>query len=119
MRLNTQSLYKLYCLTCYFVLFQKSLDFEKTKELVDERDKEKGFNRIRCPLCNWQPHSSDLWQCSDVSYPEYFYNGCWTSWNTFDTRGLCPGCNHQWRWTGCLSCGSWSLHEDWYSTNDE
>jgi hypothetical protein len=27
---------------------------------------------------------------------------------------LCPGCAHQWRYTACLRCEGWSLHEDWY-----
>ena len=30
------------------------------------------------------------------------------------TRGRCPGCQHQWQWTTCLSCGVASLHEHWY-----
>ena len=40
-------------------------------------------------------------------------------WNTFATRGLCPGCQHQWRYTSCLECAAWSLHEDWYAAEDQ
>lgn len=61
--------------------------------------------RIRCPRCAWQPRRRDRWIC----VPE-----CGTSWNTFDTRGRCPGCGRQWLETACLACGRWSPHLDWY-----
>jgi hypothetical protein len=77
-------------------------------------DEETDFNRIRCPLCRWQPDASSLWVCCDCDEPEYFYGGCETWWNTFDTGGRCPGCQHQWRWTSCLACEGWSPHADWY-----
>lgn len=71
--------------------------------------------RIRCPLCGWEPRSSDLWTCWDCTVPEGLARGCGTSWHTFDTGGRCPGCDHQWAWTTCLACGRWSRHADWYS----
>ena len=80
-------------------------------EKVAERDT---FEKIRCPLCRWTPDKFSLWTCWDCGYPEYFYNGCGTEWNTFDTRGICPTCSHRWAWTSCLSCWRWSKHEDWY-----
>jgi hypothetical protein len=75
------------------------------------------FSRIRCPLCKWQPKPAHRWFCASCSYPEFFDAGCGTCWNTFTTRGRCPGCNHQWRWTACLNCAQWSLHADWYETD--
>jgi hypothetical protein len=69
---------------------------------------------VRCPLCAWRPRSDDLWFCADAGAPEHFLGGCGTAWNTFETRGRCPGCAHQWRWTACPACEQWSLHEDWY-----
>jgi hypothetical protein len=72
------------------------------------------FSGIRCPLCRWQPTPSSRWTCVSSNSPEPFFAGCGTTWNTFLTRGLCPGCRHQWRWTSCLRCAGWSLHEDWY-----
>ena len=97
-------------------LFQKTSLPEKVSDKTIAFDKEKDyFSRIRCPLCKWQPQSSDYWMCADSGYPEYFDGACGTVWNTFETRGLCPGCNHQWRWTSCLSCYDSSLHEDWYA----
>jgi hypothetical protein len=72
------------------------------------------FEGIRCPLCRWQPDASSMWFCEGVGTPEKFTGGCGTRWNTFETRGRCPGCAHQWRWTVCLRCSGWSLHEDWY-----
>ena len=70
--------------------------------------------RIRCPACQWQPPRDTRWWCSSMGPPENFSGGCGHSWNTFDTRGLCPGCRHQWRYTTCLSCNVTSPHDDWY-----
>jgi hypothetical protein len=106
---------RFYLALLVFTLLQKSLEPEKVPEVADRNDDEDPESgRIRCPLCKWQPQSSDRWYCCDCWEPEYFFGGCGTSWNTFDTRGLCPGCKHQWIWTACLSCDGWSLHEDWY-----
>jgi hypothetical protein len=63
---------------------------------------------IRCPKCDWEPEDADLWMCSI----------CKTKWNTFKTRGTCPGCGKAYFETTCLTsrggCGDWSLHKDWY-----
>jgi hypothetical protein len=100
-----------------FLAFRKDLTPEETTErLTGLEDQGSDFNRIRCPLCQWQPQASSRWYCTNYQYPEYFFNGCGTVWNTFTTYGLCPGCGHQWRWTTCLRCHRWSLHEAWYVT---
>jgi hypothetical protein len=39
-------------------------------------------------------------------------------WNTFWTRGLCPGCAKQWDDTQCLECARHSPHKDWYHVPD-
>jgi hypothetical protein len=75
------------------------------------------FSGIRCPLCSWRPTASSLWSCLAVGTPEPFFEGCGAVWNTFSTRGRCPGCRHQWQWTSCLRCEGWSLHEDWYESH--
>lgn len=98
-----------------FALLQRSLNLEeiaKRTSLLDEDATD--FSRIRCPLCEWQPKSSTRWSCGDCGHPEYFYDACGTEWNTFATRGKCPGCRHQWKWTMCLRCFGWALHDDWY-----
>ena len=77
-----------------------------------ERDGE--LRGIRCPLCGWCPSASSRWCCDRVASPEPFFEPCGTEWNTFATRGRCPGCGHQWKWTSRLRCGGWSLHDDWY-----
>jgi hypothetical protein len=69
---------------------------------------------IRCPVCDWRPTADSRWSCSWSGAPEPFFESCGTVWNTFTTRGQCPGCSHQWLWTSCLRCGEWSLHRDWY-----
>ena len=63
---------------------------------------------IRCPVCEWTPHTKNLWSCK-----------CGHHWNTFDTRGLCPGCGYQWEITGCLQCGATSTHAEWYVDNQD
>jgi hypothetical protein len=98
-------------------LFQETLKPEKPRTTAKAEDqKEEEFNRIRCPLCKWQPNARSRWYCVSCDYPEYFYDGCGATWNTFTTRGRCPGCGHQWRWTSCLVCAGWSRHENWYDT---
>ncbi len=83
---------------------------------VDEEDATRG---IRCPLCSWQPSPGSRWHCQGgVLTPEPEFAGCGTVWNTFSTAGRCPGCSHQWKWTSCLSCSEWSLHDDWYEGED-
>ena len=77
----------------------------------DERD---AFDRIRCPRCSWQPTPASEWCCFGAGTPEPPFEWCGTTWNTFTTRGRCPGCQHQWKWTSCLRCAEFSLHEDWY-----
>jgi len=76
--------------------------------------------RIRCPHCQWQPERGSRWMCrSNGDPPEYLAGGCGHVWNTFDTRGLCPGCQHQWKYTACLKCARWSLHEAWYEKEEK
>jgi len=74
--------------------------------------------KIRCPKCQWQPEASSRWMCSGAGPPENFPAGCGTAWNSFETRGICPGCDHRWEWTACLACGAWSRHDDWYVEED-
>ena len=62
--------------------------------------------RIRCPRCAWEPAQHDRWRCEP---------GCGFVWNTFQTRGVCPGCARQWTETACLRCHEWSRHDDWYA----
>jgi hypothetical protein len=78
-----------------------------------------GEPRIRCPRCRWTPRRSDLWHCGPNAQPEQFPEGCGTAWHTFDTRGKCPGCGHQWRFTCCLRCSRWSPHADWYVRDED
>jgi DNA-directed RNA polymerase subunit RPC12/RpoP len=94
----------------------KKADIQKAPEVVVEYrgDDESAFERIRCPLCNWRPLVSSVWSCFAQGTPEPPFDGCGTEWNTFTTRGRCPRCRHQWRWTSCLQCHGWSLHDDWY-----
>ncbi len=72
-------------------------------------DDKSGNGKIRCPGCGWKPRKDSLWSCSEP---------CFHTWNTFDTRGRCPGCSRQWTHTACLQCSGWFLHEDWYVKPD-
>ncbi len=70
-----------------------------------EDDLDKDFSGIRCPSCKWRPGRADTWACSP---------GCGEVWNTFATRGECPGCQRRWPSTQCTRCGVWSDHDAWY-----
>lgn len=94
-------------------LFRKMPGFDASFKTENLKDAPVDFNRIRCPLCRWQPKASSRWFCSD----DEFHLGCGTTWNTFDTRGVCPGCHYQWKLTDCLRCFRSSPHEEWYEEN--
>jgi hypothetical protein len=107
-----------HCLAAGSALLRQRLPPEETPgetTKISDEEEAQDYSRIRCPLCRWQPDETSRWSCNDRGDPEYFFDGCGTTWNTFSTRGLCPGCGHQWRWTKCLKCKGWSLHEDWYA----
>jgi hypothetical protein len=118
MVLQQKRLLQLLHLAIVFRLFQERLKPAETTKKGTAHDNAPGFSRIRCPLCKWRPKASSRWYCGDCDYPEYFFDGCGTAWNTFKTRGRCPGCGHQWRWTICLSCHRWFRHEEWYEIKD-
>jgi hypothetical protein len=73
----------------------------------DDSGQRPGKIRIRCPHCSWEPSPHDRWSCL-----------CLYIWNTFETGGVCPGCQRKWMETQCLRCRAWSLHEDWYAKED-
>ena len=83
-------------------------DEDRLKDFLRDDDEKTGGRRIRCPLCGWTPRSEDRWMCT-----------CLHAWNTFDTRGRCPGCGQQWLHTQCLHCGAWSPHDEWYADEPE
>jgi len=98
----------------YAHLFVKDDRLPKTIQ-VDLPDRaDDPYDPIRCPQCGWRPTAADRWSCTWTGAPEPRFDACGTTWNTFATRGRCPGCSHQWMWTSCLRCAQWSLHEDWY-----
>lgn len=106
---------KILSLNVPFSLLQDRVTIKKPAPTSESRiDEHPDFNRIRCPLCKWRPKPTHRWFCAPCDQPEFFLAGCGTRWNTFATRGRCPGCGHQWRWTACLNCAGWSLHQEWY-----
>jgi hypothetical protein len=99
-------------------LLKKDLRQDQSTDTKFELEDDRDFVGIRCPRCRWQPKASSTWYCDGSRTPESPFDGCGTTWNTFVTRGRCPGCGHQWRWTVCHRCDQWSLHEDWYEERD-
>src|SRR5688572_12131002 len=93
-------------------LLKRQTDDDVRLDTDDKEGNRDGSFRIRCPLCFWQPSASSRWRCIQGGSPEPPFNACGTVWNTFDTRGKCPGCNHQWIWTNCLRCRVSSRHEE-------
>lgn len=101
-------------LRSFAFLFRRTPNFDENFNIENLKVAPIDFSRIRCPLCKWQPKSSNRWFCAD----DVFHPGCGTAWNTFDTRGVCPGCNYQWRWTDCLRCYKSSPHGEWYEDSE-
>lgn len=60
---------------------------------------------IHCPKCEYRPQPEDRWTCMP---------SCGTSWHTFWTGGVCPGCGFKWPKTQCPACGELSPHAHWY-----
>src|SRR5947208_7635054 len=77
---------------------------DQPEALLDRSRAMTGFE-IYCPQCRWKPQPGSRWQCIP---------SCGTVWNTFWTRGVCPGCGYTWQRTQCLACGEVSRHIDWY-----
>ena len=90
--------------------------FDLVADEDTRHDQEDRFTGIRCPRCSWRPSESSRWCCDHKGTPEPVFRACGTIWNTFSTRGRCPGCSHQWLWTSCLRCHEASLHDAWYET---
>lgn len=67
---------------------------------------------IYCPLCGWRPEAASRWVCTRK------LGGCGTSWNTFETRGICPKCSWHWEITQCHTCQQFSPHKHWYHDPD-
>jgi len=63
---------------------------------------------IFCPHCSWRPRIDSRWLCTPRM------GGCGTSWNTFWTGGICPGCAYRWEITQCLACRRFAPHREWY-----
>jgi len=82
---------------------------------VADRERDDELDGVRCPCCGWRPTAASRWSCWWGDGPEPYFEACGAEWNTFTTRGRCPGCRHQWRWTSCLRCGEWSPHDEWYA----
>ena len=80
--------------------YRKTLETEEILKTLEKDEEKTDFHRIRCPLCQWKPNGSSRWYCADCDAPENFFGGFLMSWKTFETRGKCPTCTHQWRCGG-------------------
>jgi len=65
--------------------------------------------QIYCPRCEYRPTPEDRWSC----WPH-----CGTTWHTFWTGGVCPGCAYAWPETQCPACDVFSPHKSWYHYPD-
>jgi len=99
--------------------FKDDRSTDRTVVDLPRPDDAETFGGIRCPHCSWHPSPSSQWSCNWLGTPEPYFESCGAVWNTFATRGRCPGCSHEWTWTSCLRCGQWSLHDDWYDEGEQ
>jgi len=56
-----------------------------------------------CPSCRTAPPVGDYWQCGH----------CGQSFDTFQSRGVCPNCAAQFATTACLDCGERNPMNEW------
>ena len=63
-------------------------------------------DNISCPHCHFVPYAGTQWSCSP--------DGCGGTFDTFETRAVCPHCNAHFSWTMCPACGKTSGHNAWY-----
>ena len=101
------------------LLLKESPELHVPVDTIDRKSIRRDFSRIRCPHCEWKPKSDSRWSCVSFGTPEPPFESCGTVWNTFSTRGKCPGCQHQWTWTTCLKCGMAAKHDEWYEEQPE
>jgi GNAT superfamily N-acetyltransferase len=59
---------------------------------------------IRCPRCSWEHAGGDKWCCV----------GCGRTFDTFESRGLCPHCGFVSTTTECPGCEVSQPHFDFY-----
>lgn len=56
-----------------------------------------------CPWCKAAPPLGDFWKCAK----------CGTSFDTFQTQGVCPNCASRFSVTHCVDCGRAHPMSDW------
>ena len=56
-----------------------------------------------CPSCRTAPPLGPFWKCG----------ACGQSFDTFETRGVCPGCAHEYPVTMCLDCSEQRPMTEW------
>ncbi len=59
-----------------------------------------------CPSCKTAPPAGAFWKC----------NLCAQTFDTFQTRGVCPKCRAQFATTKCLDCGVASPMSEWVAS---
>ena len=64
--------------------------------------------KIACPKCDWEPDGQPYWMCDE----------CATTFDTFETTAICPGCRKHFEETQCIDCKEFSPHLDWYRNLD-
>jgi Peptidase family M50 len=56
-----------------------------------------------CPSCRTAPPVGPFWKCG----------ACGQNFDTFETRGVCPNCAHEFPVTMCLDCGEQHAMTEW------
>lgn len=75
----------------------------KTAQALRQLEKIPRRQGFACPSCNAAPPIGPFWNC----------NRCHTSFDTFQTGGVCPQCSARFEKTTCLDCRRQSPMSDW------
>jgi Zn-dependent protease len=80
---------------CLFVVMQAWVGFRRAR-LLGELSRMPRHAGAACPSCGEPPLAGPFWRCGR----------CNATFDTFDTRGTCPGCGASFPTTTCPNCGT-------------
>ena len=88
-----------------FVLMNCWKGFQVARQLsgIAKSPRRSGF---ACPSCQTGPPAGTLWTC----------NRCKTTFDTFQTQAVCPGCATRFAQTQCLDCGKLHPMSEWITS---
>jgi Zn-dependent protease len=89
-----------------FVGFRSAAGFFQSREALHLESLPR-HREVNCPRCSSHPPKGPFWVCDH----------CQTRFDTFQSRGVCPGCGAWFHETACPDCRRTSHIEDWLGSD--